>query len=105
MLMARKKGHRYEAAARGRRGRHLTTVTVEYDLEDPRYDEETRWTGGVNHYLSDAESRWETESSDVESNLDTELRPPLDHSSSEPRTRALIQSWSWSHWIWRTSQL
>jgi hypothetical protein len=51
-------------------------VAIEYDPEDPRYEEETYWTGGVNHYMSDAESRWETESSD------TELWPPLDHSSS-----------------------
>lgn len=75
-LMGRKKRHHYEAAARARHSRHLTTVTIEYDAEDPQYEEERHWTGGVNHYVSDAESRWETESSDSEpdSDLDTELR-------------------------------
>ncbi|KAF8197257.1 hypothetical protein K438DRAFT_1933793 [Mycena galopus ATCC 62051] len=63
-------------------GRHLTTVSIEYDPEDPRYEEETYWTGGVNHYVSNAEGRWETDSSNVEPDPDTELSLPLNHSSS-----------------------
>ncbi|KAJ7290634.1 hypothetical protein C8J57DRAFT_1459098, partial [Mycena rebaudengoi] len=58
--MGRKRRSQLEAAARARGGRHLT-VSVVYDSDDPRYKEETRWTGGVNHCLSDSSNQWETD--------------------------------------------
>ncbi|KAJ7255929.1 hypothetical protein C8J57DRAFT_1235849 [Mycena rebaudengoi] len=58
--MGRKRRYLSEAAAHARAGRRSTSTIIEYEPEDPRYEYETHWTGGVNHELSDCESQWET---------------------------------------------
>ncbi|KAJ7792704.1 hypothetical protein B0H14DRAFT_3562594 [Mycena olivaceomarginata] len=78
--MGRKKRSQLDAAARARQGRYPTSVTIEYSPRDPRYTEETEWTGGVNHCLSDTDL-WETESSGLEP--DTDLVPENSPSSDE----------------------
>ncbi|KAJ7713458.1 hypothetical protein B0H14DRAFT_670331 [Mycena olivaceomarginata] len=78
--MGRKKRSQLDAAARARQGRYPTSVTIEYSPRDPRYAEETEWTGGVNHCLSDTDL-WETESSGLEP--DTDLAPENSPSSDE----------------------
>ncbi|KAJ6482791.1 hypothetical protein C8R45DRAFT_1150430 [Mycena sanguinolenta] len=118
--MGRKKRSQLEAALRARQSRHLQSPTVQYGPRDPRYDEETEWTGGVNHYLSDAEGFWETESSDVEPQ--TELEPdctsaeessdfdsdldlePLDLDDDEV-LRCITQEQSRQAELWRLSTL
>ncbi|KAF7343545.1 hypothetical protein MSAN_01975000 [Mycena sanguinolenta] len=67
--MGRKKRSQYEAAARAREGRHRSSITVEYEPEEPRFQEETRWTGGVNHHLSDSQDDWETDRVELDSGL------------------------------------
>jgi hypothetical protein len=86
--MGHKKRSQLEAASRARQSRHPQSATVQYGPRDPRYDEETEWTGGVNHYLSDAESFWETESSDLEPQ--TELEP--DFTSAEESSDSGLDS-------------
>ncbi|KAJ6451550.1 hypothetical protein C8R45DRAFT_1113420 [Mycena sanguinolenta] len=71
--MGHKKKFLYEAAAQACQGRYPTSAAIEYSPEDPCYEEETRWTGGVNHYMSDAENDWETESSDIEPDTESVL--------------------------------
>jgi hypothetical protein len=79
--MGRKKRSQLDAAARARQGRYPASVTIEYSPRDPRYAEETEWTGGVNHCLSDTDNLWETESSELEP--DTDLVPEHSPSSDE----------------------
>ncbi|KAJ7891049.1 hypothetical protein B0H13DRAFT_1887378 [Mycena leptocephala] len=86
--MGRKKRSQLEAASRARQSRHPQSTAVQYGPRDPCYDEETEWTGGVNHHLSDAEGFWKTESSDLEPQ--TELEP--DCTSTEESSDSSLDS-------------